>query len=77
MECIEKRVDMRISDSESSKEAMRVSQLLFKINHTLPFTDEYNELLKELFGKNLGKDSFVLAPMSESCLPNMKIGKFV
>ncbi len=77
MECIEKRVDMRISDPESSKVAMRVSQLLFKINHTLPFTDEYNELLKELFGKNLGKDSFVLAPISGSCLHNMKIGKNV
>ncbi len=52
MECEEIRVDIRIPNPEGSKEAMRASQVMFKLNHTMPFTDEYNTFLKELFGEN-------------------------
>ena len=77
MECEEIRVDIRIPNSEGSKEAMRVNQVMFKLNHTMPFTDEYNSLLKELFGDNLGEDSFVAAPISGACVSSMKIGNHV
>ena len=72
MECKEIRVDMRIPNPEGSKEMMRANQVMFKLNHTLPFTDEYNELLKELFGDNLGEGSYVAAPISGSCVSSMK-----
>ena len=77
MECEERRVDLRIPNPEGSKEAIRESQVVFKLNHTMPFTDEYNALLKELFGNNLGEDSFVAAPINGSCISSMKIGKHV
>ena len=77
MECQEIRVDLRIQNPEGSKEAIRASQVVFKLNHTMPFTDEYNALLKELFGNNLGEDSFVAAPINGSCISSMKIGKHV
>ncbi len=50
---------------------------MFRLNSTMPFTDEYNFLLKELFGENLGEDSFVMAPIRGAALGNMKIGKHV
>ena len=75
MECEEIRVDIRIPNPEGSKEAIRASQVMFKLNHTMPFTDEYNSLLKELFGDNLGEDSFVAAPISGACVSSIKIGK--
>ena len=77
MECEEIRVDMRIPNPEGSKEMMRANQIMFKLNHTLPFTDEYNELLKELFGDNLGEGSYVATPISGACVSSMKIGKRV
>ena len=77
MECEEIRVDMRIPNPEGSKEMMRTNQVMFKLNHTLPFMDEYNELLRELFGDNLGEGSYVSAPISGSCVSSMKIGKRV
>ncbi len=77
MECKEIRVDMKKSSPEDKKEGQRQAQLLFKINHTMPFTEEYNHLLKELFGKNLGTGSFVAPPLNGACVGSIKIGKNV
>ena len=54
MECKEIRVDVRTASIKESTEGQRQTKILFQINHTMPFTDEYNHLLKELFGNNLG-----------------------
>lgn len=35
---------------------MDKATLLFILNHTMPFTDEYNALVGELFGKNIGEN---------------------
>lgn len=77
MECKETRVDTRVPIPEISKEAMRSSQAAFRLNHIMPFTDEYNTALKELFGDNLGEGSYVAAPVSGACVSSMKIGKNV
>lgn len=77
MECEEVRVDMRQMDEKSHEESVRTTQILFQLNHTMPFTEEYNHLLKELFGDNLGEGSFVSAPISGVCVGRMKIGKGV
>ena len=75
MECEEKRVDMRIPDPENHAENVRAAQVIFRLNQTMPFTEEYRELLKELFGDNLGENSYVAAPISGACVSTMKIGK--
>ena len=41
-------VDPRQSTPEELAEGMRQAQTLFKLNHTMPYTDEYNALAKEL-----------------------------
>lgn len=33
----------------------------------MPFTDEYNHLLKELFGNNLGDGSMISPPLNGAC----------
>ena len=77
MECEEKRVDMRIPDPENRAENVRAAQVMFRLNQTMPFTEEYGKLLKELFGDNLGENSYVAAPVSGACVSTMKIGKGV
>ena len=47
MECKEIRVDVRTASIKESTEWQRQTKILFQINHTMPFTDEYNHLLKD------------------------------
>ena len=50
------RVNMdELSEEELLKYA-RQGELIFKLNHTMPMTPEYDEILKELFGDNLNTD---------------------
>lgn len=77
MNCEEVRVDMRIPDPEDHAENVRSAQILFRLNQTMPFTEEYNALLQELFGDNLGEGSYVAAPVSGACVSAMRIGKGV
>ena len=46
MICEEERVDLRIQDPKSIEEGKRLTQLAFRLNHTMPMTDEYQEILK-------------------------------
>ena len=68
------RVDMREMTDEEMAEAFRMSQIVFKLNHTMPNTDEYNNLLKELFGENIGENSTVMAPIAGAAFDRVKIG---
>ena len=77
MNCEETRVDIRIPDPERSAKNQKAAQVMFQLNHTMPFTEEYNGLLQELFGDNLGEGSYVAAPISGACVNTMKIGKGV
>lgn len=77
MDCKEVRVDMRIPNPKDREENVRAAQIMFQMNHTMPFTEEYQTLLKELFGENLGEGSYVAAPISGACVSTMKIGKNV
>ncbi len=68
------RVDMdELSEDELEKYA-RQGELIFKLNHTMPMTPEYDEILKELFGDNLGENSRVMAPISGAALDKLVIG---
>ncbi len=77
MDCKEVRVDMRIPNPKDHEENVRTAQVMFKLNQTMPYTEEYQALLKELFGDNLGEGSYVAAPLSGACVSRMKIGKGV
>ena len=77
MDCKEFYVDIRKSSPEERKEGQRQTQLLFKINHTMPFTEEYNYLVQELFGENIGEGSSITPPLNGACVGSMKIGKNV
>lgn len=77
MDVKEKCVDLRIPDPASMEEGKRLAQLVFKLNHTMPMTEEYDRVLKELFGERLGEGSFIAAPVQLVCADKVKIGKNV
>ena len=73
----EERVDLRVSTPEEREQGKRQAQLVFKLNHTMPMTDEYADILAELFGDNIGEGSNVAAPIQGACLDRVKIGRNV
>lgn len=42
----------------------RQAQLMYKLNHTMPRTEEYMSVLKELFGDRIGEGSYLAAPVN-------------
>ena len=77
MECTEVRVDTRIKTPEETEIGKRNAELAFELNHTMPMTERYMEILHELFGDKLGEGSFVMAPIKGVCFDRVKIGKGV
>ena len=67
-------VDPRLTTAEEHAEGVRQAQVLFKLNHTMPSTDEYNALVRELFGDNLGDDGWVMPGLTGVCFDRVKIG---
>lgn len=70
------RIDMRKQTARDMEEAKRNAELCFKLNHTMPFTPEYNELVQQIFGE-LGEGSSVMSPVTVVRGQNVKIGKHV
>ena len=77
MECEETRVDTRIFSQEEMEIGVRNTQLIFRINHTMPFTEEYDSLVKELFGDRIGEGTRITAPFNLVASEHMRIGKNV
>lgn len=73
----ETRLDLRIQNEERMAEYIRSSQLCFKINNTMPHTEEYQKLIKELFGENLGENTMINAPIFVNLANKVKIGNNV
>ena len=73
----ETRIDLRIKDSKRNEQIKRTGDALFRLNNTLPFTDEYNKLVKEFFTGGLGENCYVLAPMYINIADNLHIGNNV
>ena len=69
------RVDMRKHTEQDLQEGRKQAQLMFKLNHTMPGTDEYDAVLKELFGDRIGEGSYVAAPLSGAAVNKLVIGK--
>ena len=54
------------------------AQTLFKMNHTMPYTAEYNALAKELFGRDVFADGgFVMPGLTGVCFDHVKMGRGV
>lgn len=71
------RIDMRKPEEADPTEGIRCAQLCFKINHTMPYTEEYDALVKELFMDNIGENSRMMPPMTVVRGNKVKIGKNV
>ena len=71
------RVDMREMTPEELLKANEMAEIVFKINHTMPNTEEYSNLLNELFGDNLGENSVVMAPVAGAAFDRISIGNNV
>ena len=54
----ERRLDLRISNEERANSAKKTTEILFKLNNTLPFSDEYDLLLKKLFTGGVGENCY-------------------
>lgn len=75
-----KRVDLRHPTPEliaTWEETKRSEQICYKINTTMPYTDEYNALVRELFKGNIGEGSMVRQGVHIIMGDHMKIGNHV
>lgn len=71
----EQIIDTGHIDPKRQEETKRTAQLVFRLNHTMPYTDEYDAVLKELFQDNLGEGSRVFAPLTLMRSAEVNIGK--
>ncbi|KAL6602487.1 bacterial transferase hexapeptide repeat protein [Neocallimastix sp. 'constans'] len=60
----EVRIDVSKQTPEELALASKLDQLVFKFNHTMPGTPEYDELMHKIFEGKIGKNSRVTAPIS-------------
>ena len=70
-------VDTRKTGPEEFQKGMRDVNLIFSINHTMPYTEEYDALVKELFAGKIGEGSRVLPPLNLVCADQVTIGNNV
>ena len=71
------RIDLNKISQEELELSIKQSKLLFKFNHTEPMTDEYNLLINELVGGNIGENSTITAPFAGAAFNRIKIGNNV
>ena len=71
----ELRVDMRERTPKEQAIYDKQAQLMFKLNHTMPRTEEYMGVLKELFEDRIGEGSYVAAPLGGVAMEKLVIGK--
>ena len=69
------RVDMRKLTPNEIKLYEKQAQLIFKLNHSMPRTEEYMTVLKELFEDRIGEGSYIAAPLSGAAMEKLVIGK--
>lgn len=65
---------MRERTPEELAEIDRQEKVLFRINHTMPGTDEYQELIHRLFSE-VGEGSRIVAPMTIIHGDKVRIGR--
>lgn len=73
----EKRLDLRMPNESRKKEGERTTKILYKLNNTMPFTDEYNQLVKDLFIGGVGDNCYIATPLYINLASNIHIGNGV
>ena len=63
MECNEIIVNMKEFDEAAIKQYQRETELLFRLNHTMPDTEEYSSIMHELF-PDIGTGSVIRSPIT-------------
>ena len=69
----ELRIDVTLQTAEELALANEQAQLVFRFNHTIPGTDEYQQLMHAIFPA-MGEGSRVSAPLSGVRFHNVRIG---
>lgn len=70
------RIDCAHQSADDLALAKEQAQLLFRLNHTLPMTEEYDELLRRLF-PDMGEGSRVSTPLTVVRAHQVRIGRRV
>ena len=70
----ETKIDTRAQSPEDLALAAQAAQLVFKLNNTMPGTEEYNELMHKLFPL-MGEGSRVMAPITVVRPHRVSIGR--
>lgn len=73
----EERVDLRIPNPQGLERGRRYTELQFRLNHTLPTTEEYTQIPHELFKDKIGENSRIMPPVSIACPDKVSIGNNV
>lgn len=71
------RVDTREYDAESAADGKRSAELCFRLNNTMPMTEEYQAIVKELFGDHMGENVMIQAPFRCILADPVRIGNNV
>lgn len=77
MECTEIIVDLKKTTEEERAKSQKMTELLFRLNHTMPMTEEYNSILKEMFGDRIGTGTYIAPNLNGAALDKMKLGNNV
>lgn len=70
------RIDLTKTTEEEKAQAGEEMKKIFRLNHTMPHTPDYNQLISELFPE-MGEGSWIMTPVSGVRLYNVRIGKNV
>ncbi len=68
---------MRKPDSKEFALGRKMTELLFKLNHTMPMSEEYSQVLKEIFGDNIGENTYIAPPLNGAAINKLIIGNNV
>lgn len=71
------RIDLRKPEEADPAEGVRCAQLCFRINHTMPFTETYDTLVRDLFCGHIGEGSRVMPAVNVVRGNNVYIGRNV
>lgn len=71
------RIDLRKAGKERIEKSNETARLLFKLNNTEPFSDEYNKILKELLKGGVGENCYIAPPLYMNIAKNLHIGNNV
>lgn len=61
------RIDLSKATPEEIEQGIKDAQLCFKLNHTMPYTEGYDDLVKQIFGE-IGEGSRVMTPTTITIL---------